>query len=209
MKTFLLFTFFFLTIQYSFGQDKIFTKAGEEINAVIHEQSPKWVTYKMIDYLDGPAFSLKTHQIERIEYKNGYIVDFGSQNPRLKRPLGISTGTNFFFYEEGGYILVNMDYFISSNWDLLVSVGSDFDDSFLSFGSRYHFSKPNSNNKLTPFTGLLFGAEYGDSFFRIPVGVNYVSKKGFNAAFSLSELVHLSNPWQGTFIELTLGWRFK
>ena len=66
-----------------------------------------------------------------------------------------------------------------------------------------------SKTKFTPFSGLLIGAEYGDGFLQIPIGVNYIGNSGFNASLSLNELIFLKEDWQSTFIELTLGWKFK
>ncbi|MEN8117430.1 MAG: hypothetical protein ABFS16_10650 [Bacteroidota bacterium] len=192
------------------AQDKIFTKDSRELTVKILTQTNKLVTYRNADYFDGPVFSIKNSQIEKIEYKNGQIDLMGNQNPRHYRPFGINTGMMIGLNDEVAYYIVNMDYFITPQIDLQVNIGSEVEGgSYFSAGSRFHLNSNYSANRLTPFTGLLVGAEYGEGFIQVPVGVNYIGERGFNISLSVSEVFYPKDEWQTTFAELTLGWKFK
>jgi len=92
MKNRLLIFLFLFSLQYCFGQDIITTKDRKQLNVKVIEQTDKSVRYKMADYQDGPLLMLRTRQIRKIEYKNGYSDLMGYQNPRKERPLGIGAG---------------------------------------------------------------------------------------------------------------------
>lgn len=134
----------------------------------------------------------------------------GNPNPRTQKPFGLHLGLTYFLTAESAFYLLNGDYFINPQIDLQANVGSGVEGGlWYAIGSRYHFSKDYSESKFTPFAGLLAGASYEEYFLQVPVGVNYVGESGFNAALSVNELVFLDGFWQSTFVELTLGWRFK
>ena len=81
---------------------------------------------------------------------------------------------------------------------------------YLSAGPRIHINSRYSENRLTPFTGALFGYEYGKEFVQIPLGVNYIyklSKWNLNFSLSVNELI-FSNEYQ-TVIEFRGGLRFR
>ena len=199
-----------LIIQNLYAQDKIFTKDNKELTVKIVEQTDKLIKYKLTDYDDSPILSIKNKRIEKIEYKNGLIDILGNQNPRHYRPFGINAGMSYFLTEESGYFITNMDYFIIPQIDFQINIGLEFGGGkYFSIGSRLHLNSDYSETKFTPFTGLLVGAEYGDKFLQIPLGLNYIGKNGFNASFSLNELIFLNDPWESTFFELTVGWKFK
>jgi len=202
----LILTFVFQSVT---GQDKISTKDNQQLNVKVIEQTGRVVKYKMNDYEDGPVLWIKTNRISRIEYKNGYIDQMGYQNPRKNTPLGISAGFAYWLSEEGGMFSSTVDYFIIPQIDLELNIGSDLADGFyFSGGSRLHLNSRLSQKRLTPFSGLLIGSQYGDGFLQIPLGINYLSKQGLNASLSINEMLFF-NSWRATLLELRVGWKFK
>lgn len=208
MKNHFFFLILLFVFQYVVGQDIISTKDKKQLKVRVLEQTDRVVKYKMTDYDDGPAISIKTSRITRIEYRNGVIDLMGYQNPRKNRPLGISAGYTRWISEEGGMFTGTLDYFIIPQIDLEVSIGSDFGDGYYySGGSRFHLNSDYSERRLTPFTGLLLGMQYGDAYLQVPFGINYLSKPGLNASLSLNEMFFF-NDWRATVVELRAGWRF-
>jgi hypothetical protein len=205
--TLLLLTFIF---QYGSGQDIINTKKNQQLTVKVIEQTNRLVKYKMIDYEDGPLLWLKTNKIYNIKYKNGFVDLLGNQNPRKYRPYGINAGIAFDPYGGGSMFSSTLDYFVIPQIDLEINLGAyDLTSGmYLSAGSRFHLNSNNSEKKLTPFTGLLVGSNYGDGFVQIPVGLNYLTSLGINASVSLNEMLGFSS-WYTTFVELRVGYRFK
>ncbi|TAL72204.1 MAG: hypothetical protein EPN88_05085 [Bacteroidetes bacterium] len=205
--TILLLTFVF---QYSIGQDIINTKDKLKLTVRIIEQTNKLVKYKMIDYEDGPTISIKSNRIYNIEYKNGFVEQFGNQNPRKYKPFGINAGMALNPSGNGGMLSSTLDYFIIPQIDLEINVGSSdiTNGMYISAGSRFHINSNKSENKFTPFTGLLLGSNYGDGFCQVPVGINWLSNSGFNTSLSFNEMIGFKL-WFTTFIEIRTGWRFK
>jgi hypothetical protein len=210
MKNILATLILVFTIQCGYGQDIISTKDNKQLNVKIIEQTDKFVRYKMNDYEDGPLLNLKTKRISRIEYKNGYVDLLGNQNPRKNKPLGLSAGYGAEITGGGGFFSATVDYFVVPQVDLEMSLGaSDFSGGvYFSAGTRFHVNSSSSENKLTPFTGVLLGTYYGDEFTQIPAGISYISNSGFNGSVSINEMISF-NGWQLTFLELRLGWKFK
>jgi hypothetical protein len=161
----------------------------------------------MPDYPDGPVIWIKKNQLSGIEYRNGTKDLLGSQNPRRNKPLGVSAGIAYWLSEEGGNILTTVDYFILPQVDIEVNVGTDFVGSHFSAGTRLHLNSSNSDNRFTPFSGLLIGLDYGFGFLQVPVGISYISYFGLDVSLSLNEMFYFYD-WQTTFAELRVGWRF-
>lgn len=202
----LILTFVFQSV---IGQDKISTKDKQQLNVKIVEKTNRLVKYKMSDYEDGPILSISNNRISKIEYKNGFVDLMGYQNPRKSKPFGISGGFALWVSEEGGMFTSTLDYFIIPQIDLEFNIGTDLEDGiYFSGGSRFHLNSDFSDNRFTPFTGLLLGSEFGDGFLQIPVGINYLTKPGFNTSLSLNEMLFF-NSWKATLIELRIGWKFK
>ena len=208
-KTLTLFILAYMFISAS-AQDIIEAKDKKQLDVRILENTGKVVKYKMSDYPDGPVITLKSKRIEKIEYKNGVVDLMGNQNPRKASPFGISIGGGK-WVSPGLMFTASMDYFITPQLDMEISMGTDSQKPFyLSAGPRLHLNSNYSDNRLTPFTGALFGYEYGKEFVQIPLGVNYIyklSKFNFNFSLSVNELI-FSNEYQ-TVIEFRGGLRFK
>jgi hypothetical protein len=195
---------------YLFSQDKITTKDNKQLDVKIVEKTNKSVRYTMPDYTDGPVLMLKNRRIMKLEYKNGVTDQMGYQNPRKNNPFGISIGGGK-WVTPGLMFTASMDYFIIPQLDMEVNMGTDSQKPFyLSAGPRIHINSRYSENRLTPFTGALFGYEYGKEFVQIPLGVNYIyklSKWNLNFSLSVNELM-FSNEYQ-TVIEFRGGVRFR
>jgi hypothetical protein len=202
--------YLFIIFQYSYGQDIITTKDKKQLNVKVIEQTDKSVKYKMPDYEDGPLIMIRTRQIRKIEYKNGYSDLMGYQNPRKERPLGIGAGYAAEVTGGGFLYTANLDYFVIPQIDLEMNVGtSDLSGNlYYSGGGRIHINSKYSVHKLTPFIGVLGGSYYGDAIIQIPAGVSYLTPLGISASLSVNEMVSFKS-WQATFIELRAGWRFK
>ncbi|MDH5604157.1 MAG: hypothetical protein OEY51_09455 [Cyclobacteriaceae bacterium] len=210
MKILLSISLAILTFLNVMAQDKIYTKDKQVLTVKIIEQTNKDIKYKMLDYPDGPILSLGTRSIEKIEYQNGHIDMLGNLNPRNNRPLGATLGIAYFLTHEGGYFIASLDYFILPQVDLQINIGSEFANStYYSLGSRFHMNSNYSKKKLTPFSGILIGAENGAGFIQIPLGISYIGANGFDASLSLNELLLLNYRWPSAFLELKIGWRFK
>jgi len=210
MKNLLTILLLTLIFKNGFGQDIISKKDKKQINVRIIEQTNKIVRYKMIDYEDGPVLSIRTNRISKIEYKNGYVDLFGNQNPRKNKPFGINAGVAKELTGGGGMFSSTLDYFIIPQIDLEMNLGaSDLSGGlYFSAGSRFHLNSNSSENKFTPFTGLLFGSNYGEGFVQVPFGINYLTNMGLNVSLSLNQMISFST-WQSTFVELRVGWKFK
>lgn len=208
MKKYLSFMILVFVFNYTIGQDKIDTKDNKQLNVKIVEKTGKVVKYKMSDYSDGPVLSIKTGRISKIEYLNGVVDLMGNQNPRKNKPFGISIGGGKWISSSGLMFTSTMDYFVTPQINMEVNTGADsYSLFYFSAGTRLHINSNFSENKITPFTGALFGYEYGNEFVQIPLGINYIHKSGINFSLSINEMI-FSNQYQTT-IELRGGWRFK
>ncbi len=210
MKKILIIVTLTLVFKAGFGQDIITLKDKKQLNVRILEQTYKDVRYKMADYEDGPVLMIKTKRIRKIEYKNGYTDLMGYQNPWKARPLGIGAGYAAEVTSGGALFSANIDYFVLPQIELQMNIGtSDLSGNlYYSGGSRIHFNSRYSEHKLSPFTGVLAGAYYGDAIIQVPAGVSYLTPMGINASLSVNEMISFKS-WQATFIELRIGWRFK
>jgi len=134
----------------------------------------------------------------------------GYQNPRKSMPLGINAGYAAELTSGGALFSATVDYFVIPQIDLEVNIGtSDLSgELYYSAGSRFHFNSVYSERKLTPFTGLLAGAYYGDAIIQVPAGISYLTGMGISASLSINEMISFKS-WQATFLELRVGWRFK
>ena len=210
MKIFLTILLLNLVIQFGFGQDIISTNDKKQVNVRIIEKTNKYVRYKMNDYADGPVIWIRTNRIFKIEYKNGVVDPMGNQNPRKNRPLGISAGFAKELTGGGGLGLSTLDYFVIPQIDLEMNIGSSDISTgyYFSAGSRFHLNTSSSEHKFTPFTGLLFGYNYGVGFVQVPAGINWIGGSGLSASISINQMITL-NSWSATFAEVRIGWRFK
>jgi hypothetical protein len=210
MKDILIFILLILVFQPVSGQDIITTKDKKQITVKIIEQTDKSVRFKMPDYEASPVIMMKTNHIRKIEYKNGYTDLMGYQNPRKNRPLGISAGYAVSMSGGGDLVLATLDYFLLPQIDIEVNIGTSDNsgDGYFSAGSRFHMNSNYSENKLTPFAGIIFGSYYGDGFVQIPAGIHYQTSFGIDSSLSINQMISFES-WQTTFLELRLGWRFK
>jgi hypothetical protein len=211
MKNYLTVLLLLFICQNGIGQDKLITKDRKQLLVKVIERTDKIVKYKMADYEDGPLIWVKINRLSSIEYKNGTTDLLGFQNPRKYRPIGISAGGALALQGGGGMALATADYFVNPQVDLEINIGTaDITTygGYFSAGGRFHLNSWYSEKRLTPFTGVLLGSNYGDGFCQIPVGINWLSGSGINASLSLNEMIGF-NSWQILFAEVRVGWRFR
>jgi hypothetical protein len=200
------------------GQDTLYLKNHKIFNVKILKNAKKAIDYRFSDYPNGVVFSVKPIKISKIVYKNGYTEDFGTKNPRVNRPFGISTGLclaatypgNLGYV--GGMFLLSFDYFLIPQIDFQVNMGTEFSEYYYySLGATFHLNKTNSRTRFTPFTGILVGSDYDYirlGFVQIPVGVSYINNWGLSVSLSLNTMFYFEDyPLLTT--QLKIGWRFK
>jgi hypothetical protein len=51
--------------------DKIVCISGEEIEGIVSEITPEFISYKKCDYIDGPKYTIEKSKVFIIKYKNG------------------------------------------------------------------------------------------------------------------------------------------
>jgi hypothetical protein len=71
MKKLLLLTLLFFSAAWSFAQDTLVKKTGEEVQVKILELTPDLVKYKRFDNLEGPTISVYKREVFMIRYANG------------------------------------------------------------------------------------------------------------------------------------------
>ncbi len=199
------------------AQDSLYLKNHKRLNVKILKNTRKTVDYRFSDYPEGTVFSVKPAKVSKIVYKNGYIEDFGTKNPRINRPIGVSTGICLGLtypgnLGESGMFLLSFDYFLIPQIDFQLNLGTEFNDyTYYSLGATFHLNKTNSKARFTPFTGVLIGADYNYThlgFVQIPIGVSYINNWGLSASLSLSAMFYFQdNPLLTA--QLKIGWRFR
>ncbi len=70
-KTFLFIFVLFVYSNFSYSQDMITKKTGEDISGKILEVTSSEIKYKKADNLDGPIFTISKSEVLIIRYKNG------------------------------------------------------------------------------------------------------------------------------------------
>ncbi len=200
------------------AQDTLYLKNHKPLKVKILKNTSKMISYRFSDYPDGVIFSVKPAKISKIVYKNGYIQDFGTENPRMNRPFGVSTGLCLAATEPGnlgyggGMFLLAFDYFIMPQIDLQMNLGTELSEYYYySMGATFHLNSNNSHARFTPFTGVLFGLDYDYTrlfFVQVPVGVSYINHWGLSASFSLNSMFYFKD-YPLLTAQLNIGLRFK
>lgn len=203
----------FLSLAFVFqlakAQDKVYTKEGTVVELKVVEQTNKYLKYKMIDYLDGPIRWFPLEQVEKIEYKNGFIDYLKKESPRMKKPFSVSLNAMVILDNEGIFPSLNAGYFIFPQIELSANFTSDFVESYMVIaGPKFHLCRTNSSNRLTSFLGILIGTDTGTGATLIPVGLNYATKKGFNTSLSYNFVKCWGYEVTASYLEIGIGWRF-
>lgn len=96
-----------LTTTYSYSQDKILYKTGEEIEVKITEVGVDYVKYKKVNFLNGPDFKISQSTLFMITFENGEKMIINQSSIKSK----IETIT----LQQGSKIMVSMLDAISSD----------------------------------------------------------------------------------------------
>jgi len=217
-KSLLLLTLFVGLIAFNVkGQDTLYLKNNKQFNVKILKSTSKVINYRFSNYPDGAVFSVKPKKTSKIVYKNGYMEDFGTKNPRVNRPFGVSTGLCLGLTYPGnlgelGMFLLSFDYFLIPQIDFQVNMGTQFSEYYYySLGATFHLNKTNSHTRFTPFTGILVGSDYDYTrlgFIQIPVGVSYINYWGLSVSLSLNTMFYFED-YPLLTAQLKIGWRFR
>lgn len=139
-----------------------------------------------------------------------FINDLGNnRNPRSLKPFVVSAGLDLDLDDENGNITSTFGYFITPQVEAEMTLGSNMSDRlYFASGARLHLCSRKSSSWVTPFTGVLFGTDYGTAFAQIPIGFNMATRFGLNISLSLN-----SHMWFSSYnfysANIRLGWRFR
>ena len=96
-----------------YAQDVIHKKGGEKIKCKITQVSPEEITYKRLDEVDGPTYTIDKAKILKVVYQNGrvetYVSNASLNDPelyadQLKRAIKVN-----FFSPQVGYFQVTYE----------------------------------------------------------------------------------------------------
>jgi len=198
------------------AQDRITLKNGTELKVYILEKNDTKITYKLADTLNNySVFTTKLYNLNTISYANGMVDLLSSQNPRSTYRFGLSAGARIVVLEgEGGMLIGGVDYMLTPNISSEINLGNGGDDDwYYSFGGKYWFANRYSKSALSPYTGLLYGGQYGVNFWEVPMGVSFISKHGFQLSLQLCYMNYINasvnNNTNGLNLEFRIGWRLK
>ena len=226
----ILFLYFFCTFNI-IAQDTITLKNGEIINATIIERSNCKIKYQFVQNANvDTTLSLRLSKIKTIHYGSGNTDRLSKQNPRSIYPMGVNVGADYFF----GLIFFDgsIDYLFSPNISAEINYRTMFAYPYLSLysvGGKYWFANKYSKSCFSTFTGLFYTQSRiknneddivllhepvwsVDNFLEVPIGINYITKFGFQASLQMDYLLsYESNKFNigGGLIEFRVGWRFK
>ena len=195
MKNLTVGLFLFICLLTINAQDIITLKTGQELNVYIIEKTDNYIKYKLANStISNTTFTTKLRNLRTINYENGVVDLLTSQNPRSIYPFGISAGISLIAFEgEGGMFTGGLDYFFTPNLSAEMNFGTDGEsDLYYSLGGKYWFADKYSKSRFSPFTGLLYGGQYGINFWEVPVGISYISKHGFQTSLHLSYLKYIN-----------------
>ena len=80
-------------------------KDGKELSVKVEERTGRQVKYFLTDSADGPLISVNLRQVRSIKYSDG-TIEYGSENPRINKPFGVSAGTIPCFSSRLGSVLL-------------------------------------------------------------------------------------------------------
>jgi hypothetical protein len=133
-----------------------------------------------------------------------------SGNVRISRPLGISGNIG------GGCIAgVSADYFVLPQLNFEAGFG------FSQYAAvKYHFFGGDPERNWSPFIGAAYciptfvgdeGYREGLGFFAFPLGVHYISDRGFSFSIAVSMVLYENSYWNSAVIPwggIRIGYHF-
>jgi hypothetical protein len=93
-KTVLFIALIFVCSNFSYSQDMITKKTGEDITAKVLEVTTSEIKYKKFDNLDGPTFSILKSEVLIIRYKNGTKDVFNIVTPAAVNEVTVTEQKN-------------------------------------------------------------------------------------------------------------------
>ena len=190
------------------AQDKILLKTGETIEVLIVEKSDKEITYKVMNADDSPKVILKTNKVDKIIFRNGQEMNIVPDVIRMDKRFGLNAGLMYGLSGESAFYKLQADYYITAGVNLeLIGLIEVESGSGMTIGAKYYFD-PHDPKRLKGYAGVSVGAMYEEVLIQIPVGINYIGKRGFDLKFGLNGLYLPSYYGYGLYSELLVGWRF-
>lgn len=186
-----------------FSQDIIEFKNGDKKEVVIKEITDKKIKYTNFDNPDSVIYVKKKKDIKKITFENGKIKSFESLNPRSNNKFGLG----FQLGGPTGLTSVYLNYFFTPNFNL--EAGFGILGAYA--GLKYHFGDKNEPIKWTPYIGLngnyILGLFNDDLFgIYIPIGLQYMSAKGFVFAPEIALIANENTAWP--WVALKIGYNF-
>lgn len=204
-KTLLLFGLFIVFYHSSFAQDKIIFKTGEILDVWIIEKTKTQVKFKKLDdelnlYVTDLSEILEI--IKQPETKYLYVTT--DDDPFKKTAINIGSIWTFDYYG-----LVQFERMLKPGLSMVGEGLGGYDLLAFSAGVRgYLFSKSSSPLKLYGGIMPLFDTNSGGLYLQMPIGVNVVSKNGFDLKLGLKIISELDYWEIRPAPELMVGWRF-
>lgn len=145
MKKYLFVCLCYLTMSFSYSQDIITTKSGEDIKAKVLELNTTEIKFKKIDNIEGPTFSILKSEILLVRYSNGTKDIFYEKTENQTQKSNLTVENNYKKQTESQEKSRKFNFGLKGGLN-----HSDFD---LIFGS---------NAKSNYFFGGFFEFELGD-----------------------------------------------
>lgn len=185
----------------TWAQDVILLKNAEEIQSKVTEVTPKSVSYKHWNNLEGPSYTISKSDIFYIKYQNGdkhviaqntekntlakidgYVTmgaDFYSNGvgPTLDISAGVRLLDHFYVGFETGFHSLFSPYtriYTYNDGTQRIEKGTYFDATVpIALNMKFYFTK---DTKITPYISCSFGAQlgtYSDILYRVGAGLDY------------------------------------
>jgi hypothetical protein len=145
MKKYLFVCLCCLTIFFSYSQDIITTKSGEDIKAKVLEVNTTEIKFKKIDNIEGPTFSVLKSEILLVRYSNGTKDIFYEKQDNQTQKSNLTVENNYKKQTEISKKSSGFNFGIKGGLSY-----SDFDQKF------------ESNAESNYFVGAFFETELGD-----------------------------------------------
>lgn len=203
-KTLFLLGLLMALCQNSYAQDKIIFKTGEILEVWIIEKTKEQVKFKKLDDEVNFYVTDLSEIKEIIKQGETKYIYMTTEDPYKKTTISIGAIWTFDYYG-----LIQFERMLKPGFSIVGEGLGGSDLLAFSAGIRgYLFSKSSSPVKLYGGIMPLFANNSGGLYLQMPVGVNVVSKNGFDLKFGIKIISELDywEIWPAP--ELMVGWRF-
>ncbi len=221
---------FFLTAfaLFAFGghaQDIMLLSESDSMEVKVTKVGLKVITYKKWSNMDGPEYEIDRNDVILIRYQNGNVDNFEGdednsndffttssrmlpegENPRNYYPTALGFG----IFGPTTYLSFSVEHFVKESISFTGGIGIIG----IYSGLRFH-ANGRKNKKSTIYTGVIIN--YTQEFqgrgnltpgIYVPLGLEYISKRGFGIAPELAVLVQ-ADGYVTPYIGFQLKPRFR